>query len=154
MRISEIQAKIEMNYCEHKHGECYCLYDLDEDGIVDRDYSTRISGINPVDLNVKAINIPTSPFNIDKIAVYYGDKWIRLDKLIGILAGDHNSKLYHLTDEDVIKITRKWIQWNCKNGDSVEWGSETPIDITPNKLQRFAFELLGLARDLAIEGDE
>jgi len=51
-----------------------------------------------------------------------------------------------LPDKEVIGIVRKWMQWNCKNGSTVIWGSEEQLDMTPAKLERFAFHLLAAAR--------
>ena len=51
-----------------------------------------------------------------------------------------------LTDNKIIEITRKWVKWNCINGSTVTWGSEEQLDMTPAKLERFAFYLLESAR--------
>ncbi|MFW9871973.1 MAG: hypothetical protein ACFFG0_02650 [Candidatus Thorarchaeota archaeon] len=81
----EILAKIYLSKCEHSYGECYDLYDLEKDGTPNKNYSQIISGTNPVSLNQKVEDIHTTSFDINKIAIYHNDEWIRLDILLNKL---------------------------------------------------------------------
>lgn len=41
-----------------------------------------------------------------------------------------------------LEKTRKWIQWNCKNGNTVTWGSGDILNITVRQLEDFAIKLI------------
>ena len=49
------------------------------------------------------------------------------------------SEVRKIANNEILGITRKWIQWNCINGSKFTWGSRKRItDMTVDKMEHLA----------------
>ena len=50
--------------------------------------------------------------------------------------------------ELIIKDARKWMQWNCRNGEDITWGSEDVLvpHMTARTLEKFALSITSRLR--------
>lgn len=66
------------------------------------------------------------------------------EKELEAILKDHNKmeRLRRNPDERAMEAVHTWMQWNLPHGDTVKWGSDTPVTLTISELEEMAKKLV------------